>query len=245
MKKKELIFNTTMIIEDVKKKIDSIGNMKVIFEPTVYKENRVQKKDLQGVLEKTQVSLRGWSFPHIPREDRDDGKRPYSIGNGVEFYTSWQDMVEAFRFYQSGQFLAKFALREDTLGEAYGKKIEAGKYLDFLSLIYKITEIVSFIKNLIDSTDIEGGRLTIEFHKIKDRVLEPIFSQNIFSFNAGYICRMDEISITREFDREKISNDFLEIGREFIKAVFDDFNWRNYSDQMIQTHQENLLNHRI
>jgi hypothetical protein len=234
-----------MTIEDIKKKIDSIGNMKVIFEPTIYSENRIQKKDLQDVLEKTQVSMRGWSFPHIPREDRDDGKRPYSIGNGVEFYTSWQDMTEIFRLYQSGQFLAKFALREDTLGEVYGKKLEVGKYLDFLGFIYKVTEIVSFIKNLIDNTDIEGGRLTIEINKVMDRELESIFSQNIFSFNAGYICRMDKISITREFNKEKISNEPLEISREFIKAVFDDFNWRNYSDQMIQTHQANLLNRRI
>lgn len=234
-----------MNLEDTKQKIDNVGNMKVIFEPLVYKKDRIQKRNLQEILEKNQVNLRGWSFPHIPKEDRDDCKKPYSIENGVEFYTSWQNMLEIFRLYQSGQFLAKFALREDTLGEVHGKKLDAGKYLDFLGLIYRITEIVSFIKNLIENTDIEGGRLTIELHKVKDRELESIFSQNILSFEAGYVCRMNKISTTQEFDREKISNKYLEVGLEFIKVIFDDFNWRNYSEQMIKTHQENLLGRRM
>ena len=65
-----------MNIEDIKNKIDSIGNIKVIFEPSSYNQNRILKKDLQDVLEKSQVSLRGWNFPHISREDREDTKRP-------------------------------------------------------------------------------------------------------------------------------------------------------------------------
>lgn len=231
--------------EEIKKKIDDIGNVKVIFEPFIYKDSRIKKKDLQEILEKSQVNLRGWSFPHVPKIDMNDGKKPYLIGNGIEFYTSWQDMIEIFRFYQSGQFIAKFALREDTLGEAYGKKLEVGKYLDFLGFIYRMMEITLFIKNLIQNTDIEGGKLIVEINKIKNRELESIFSQNIFSFNAGYICRIDKVSIVREFDRDKISVELLEISREFIKEVFDYFNWRNYSDQMIQAHQENFLNRRI
>ena len=128
-----------MTIEEIRGKLNSIGNIKVIFEPKIYNETLMPKKELQDILEKSKVSLRGWSFPHIPTEDREDGKRPYSLGNGVEFYTSWQGIIEVSRFYQSGQFLSKFALREDTLGELYGKPLEVGKYLDFLGLIYKVT----------------------------------------------------------------------------------------------------------
>lgn len=234
-----------MTQEELKQKINSVGNMTVVFEPTIFNKDRIQKKDLLETLEKNQVSLRGWSFPHIPREDRDDSKRPYSIGAGIEFYIAWQDMWEIFRLYQSGQFLAMFALREDTLGEVYGQQLEVGEYLDFLGFIYRITEVVSFVRNLIEATDIEGGKLTIELHKVKDRELESIFSRNISRFHGGYVCRMDKISVTREFSREKILNDPLNLGMEFITSVFDDFNWRNYSEQMIRTHQENLLSRRI
>lgn len=234
-----------MNIEDIKKKLDAVGNIKVIFEPSFYKDGLIKKKDLQEVLQKTAVSLRGWSFPHIPQQDKDGSKKPYSIGNGVEFYTSWDKFIEIFRLYQSGQFLGKFALYEDTIGELRGNKLEPGKYLDFLSTIYKMTEIVLFIKNLIENTGIEGGNLTIEINKTRDRELESIFSQNIFSFNAGYICGMEQVVVRANFKKEQIMVDPLKISRELTKGIFDDFNWRNYSDQMIETHQENLLNRRI
>ena len=225
--------------------MDAIGNIKVVFEPSTYNENRIQKRNLQEILEKSVVSLRGWSFPHVPKQDNDGSKRPYSIGNGIEFYTYWEKFIEIFRLYQSGQFLAKFALYEDTIGELNGKKLESGKYLDFLSTIYKITEIVLFINNLIENTDIEGGSLTIEINKTRDRELEAIFSQNIFSFHAGYICRMGQVPLNESFSKEKIAADPLEISRNLIKRIFDDFNWKDYSEQMIKTHQENLLNRRI
>lgn len=234
-----------MTIEETRKKIDNLGNIKVIFEPRTYDQDRIQKKDLQDILEKSSVSLRGWSFPHIPIQDREDTQRPSSIGNGVEFYVAWQDMLEIFRFYQSGQFLAKFAMREDTLGEVHGKKIDAGRYLDFLSLIYRVTEITLFIKNLIENTNIEGGTLTIELHNVKDREIESLFSHNIFPLHGNYKSRMSDTIHLQSFDREKILTDPLEIARNFIKDIFYDFNWKSYSEQMIRTHQENLINRRF
>ena len=234
-----------MTIEEIRGKLNSMGSIKVIFEPKIYDENRIQKKNLQEILEKSKVSLRGWSFPHIPIEDREDGKRPYSMGNGVEFYISWQGIIEVSRFYQSGQFLSKFALREDTLGELYGKPLEAGKYLDFLGLIYKVTEIILFIKNLLENTDIEEGEITIEINNTRDRELESIFSRTILSFNGGYICRMNKVVVSCKVNKERMVTDPLGISRELIKSIFDDFNWKNYSEQMIQTHQENLVNRRI
>ncbi len=234
-----------MSVEEIKGELKRIGNVKVIFEPKFYDGNRISKKNLSEVLEKSKVNLRGWSFPHIPIEDKEDGKRPYSIGNGVEFYVSWQGIIEISRFYQSGQFLSIFALREDTLGELRGEPLEKGKYLDFLGLIYKITEIVLFVKNLIENTNIEGGNLTIEINNTRDRELESIFSSSIFSFNAGYICRMPKVKVDYEIKKENIATNHLEISRELIKSIFDDFNWKNYLEQMIQTHQENLINRRI
>ena len=234
-----------MSADDIKKKIDTVGNIKVIFEPAVYSENRILKKNLQDILEKSRVSLRGWSFPHIPNEDRDETVRPYSIVNGIEFYTTWNQFIEIFRLYQSGQFLAKFALYEDTIGEAYGKQLKPGQYLDFLGLIYKITEIVLFIKNLIENTDIERGKLVVEINKTRNRELNSIFSPSIIPLSPGCICRIEPVTAIGEFNREKTMADCLEIGRSILKSIFDDFNWQHYSDQMIKTHQENLVNRRI
>ena len=234
-----------MNINDVKARLDAIGNIKIVFEPSIYQESLISKKNLESVLESARVSLRGWSFPHVPIEDRDDGKRPYSIGNGIEFYTCWEKYIEIFRLHQSGQFLGRFAMYEDTIGEVGGNKIVPGAYLDFLSLIYRLTEVVLFIRNLVEAADMKGGSLTVELHKVRDRELESLFSFNIPSFHSNYVCRMDEIVVTQVFDRECILKDPNIISREIIKSIFEDFNWKNYSDEMIKTHQENLVNRRI
>ncbi len=233
-----------MDIKEVKKTIDSIGNIKVIFEPNIYNGNLIPKKNLNEILRTSQVSLRGWNFPHIPIQDSDETKRPYSIGNAIEFYTAQEKFYEVFRFYQSGQFLAKFALYEDTIGNINGVKIEVGKYLDFLSVIYRFTEIVLFIKNIIENIDIKGGVLTIEINKTEGRELEALFSNRIFRFNSEYICHIDKIIARKDFEKEEISLNPLLVGFELIKNVFEDFNWNNYSEQMIRTHQENLVNRR-
>lgn len=232
-------------IEDIKKKIDEIGNIKVTFEPSFYNNNLIQKKELQNVLEKSQINLRGRNFPHIPIIDENDTKKPYSIGNGIEFYTNWEEIIEAFRFYQSGLFIGEFALREDMINKVYGKKIEPGKYLDFLIIIYRMTEVVLFIKNLIENSNIERGELIIEINKTQGRELESIFNQRILSFNAGYICHLNQVIAKESFSKEEIAVDFLEISQRIIKKIFDEFNWNDYSDSMINTHQENLLNRRI
>lgn len=234
-----------MTAEDIKKKIDAIGNIKVIFEPKSFKKDLIPQKNLETILEKSQVSLRGWNFPHLPLNNKDDSKKPYSIGNGVEFYTHWERITELFRFYQSGQFTGKFALYEDIITELNGQKMIPGKHLDFLSLIYRTTETVLFVKNVIENTDIDGGIITLEINKTKERELDSIFSPTIPSFHSGYICQIEKIVAEEAFEREKILNHPLDIGLALIKKCFDDFNWKNYSEQMIRTHQENFINRRI
>jgi hypothetical protein len=235
-----------MGINEITNKIESAGYITVIFEPAFYDKNLFKKNELKAILEKSQVSLRGWNFPHIPIRNGEDSYAPYSIGDGIEFFTDWGNRVtEIFRFYQSGQFLAKIALLEDTIGEDFGSGLKKGKSLDFLRLIYEITEIVLFIKNLIENAPIEGGKLIIELNKTKDRELGSFFRPDLYVPWDQYFCRIDNIRAEQSFDRTQILTGSTEISREIIKSIFNDFNWTNYSDSMIKTHQENLLNRRI
>lgn len=235
-----------MNIEEIKKEIDQVGHVSVIFEPSSYNSTLIHKGLLLEVLEKSAVSLRGWDFPHIPREDSAYCRRPYSIGNGLEFYTSWNNIQkEIFRLYQSGQFLAKFILYEDTIEKVHGNILEPGKYLDFLSLIYRSTEIILFIKNLMVNSNIDNGKIIITINRTQDRELDSIFSDRIPSFYSSYICRINQIVVSRSFSREEIVDNFLDIARELIGDIFNDFNWTNYSGDMIRNHQENLINRTI
>jgi len=234
-----------MTENEVIKKINNLGHIKVVFEPNIYKEDLIEKKDLQHILEKSQISLRGWSFPFIPFYDTEDAKTPYSIGNGIEFFTDSNRYKEIFRFYKSGQFVGKFILLEDIINKINNTEVKPGKYLDFLSLIYKITEIVLFIKNIVENIGVDGGLIKLEINNTKNRELESLFNFMILPFNSNYICYMDQIKVEYKFEKEQILNDALLISRILIKSIFDDFNWKNYSEEMITNHQENLINHRL
>ncbi len=230
--------------DKIKQIITERGNVRVIFEPSIYDAKKIPKGELVEILNKAQVSLRGWNFPHIPSSDQENSKRPYSTGDGIEFFTYWDKFAELFRLYQSGQFIGMFALYEDTIGQVYGKNIEPGKYLDFISTVYRMTEIVIFIRNLMEGTGVDEGELTIEINGTNNRELEVIFSQNIFPLNSNYICHLDKVVAQVSIKKDDIVTNYLEMARGLLKSVFEDFNWTNYSDQTIKTHQENFLNRR-
>ena len=234
-----------MTENEVIQKINNLGHIKFVFEPNIYKKDLIEKKDLQNILEKTKISLRGWSFPHIPPYNTENDRAPYFTSNGIEFFIDSNMYKEIFRFYKSGQFVGKFILLEDIIDKINNTEVKPGKYLDFLSLIYKITEIVLFIKNIVENIGVDGGLIKLEINNTKNRELESIFNSMILPFNSNYICYMNQIKVEYKFEKEQILNDALLVSRILIKSIFNDFNWKNYSEEMIVNHQENLIKHRL
>mgnify|MGYP000538285524 CR=1 FL=1 len=236
-----------MDFNKTKKEIELNGYIKVIFEPSQGRENRFEKRDLPGILSRSVVSIRGWSYPMLPTHSPQDNSfaKPYNISNGVEFYSNFPDKKEVGRLYLSGQFVSEISLYEDYVEMALGKEIPKGKYVDFVSLIYKVTEILFFIKELIEFSNIEGGRLYISYNNTKNRNIEPIFSQMMFSFNNRYLCRINEIESKVSFTKDEIIADSKIISRKVIKELLADFGLEDIVDQTIETHQENLINGRM
>jgi hypothetical protein len=81
-------------------KILSRGYWQTIIRPASFKEKRIDDiAALFPIIEKAQVRLRGWYFPHI------DSSLPYTIDMdwiGQEF--EWNHYKTLWRFYQSGLF---------------------------------------------------------------------------------------------------------------------------------------------
>lgn len=246
IKKKGVIFKY-MNFDQTKKEVEQTGYIKIIFEPANGKDGRFEKKEIQELLDKSTVSLRGWSFPMMSKYNSPDKTFcvPYNIENGKEFYSNFDDRKEVGRFYSSGQFVYEFSLLEDYRNTFNGKEFTKGEYLDFLSTIYKITEIVLFIKKLIENSDIEGGRLEIGIHGVKNRKLEPIFSHQIFGFHDAYVSMVEKATAFSIFTREQILENSESISRKMIVKIFEDFNCNDISESVIETHQDNLINRRF
>src|ERR1035441_3490152 len=93
-------------------KIKSRGYWRINFEPLVYEQKLKTLGECKDIIEKSQVELRGWNYPHFPRRTGTD----VGLESGDKFYEGWIDWfnhIEFWRMYQSGQFLHYFAVRED------------------------------------------------------------------------------------------------------------------------------------
>ena len=96
------------LIEKIKSKG---GYWRVIIRPTIYKEDLIFSLDkCKEIIEHSRVNLRGWSYPHIGRSGI-----KVAGDNSVDSFCDWPigSMFEYWRFYQTGQFVHYFSMRED------------------------------------------------------------------------------------------------------------------------------------
>src|ERR671931_2326189 len=84
---------------------------RVNIRPVIYQEELIPSlaKCFETV-EQTKVRLRGWDYPHLSTKNNQRCQ-------GVNWAGSWSNFMghnEYWRFYQSGQFIHLFSIREFT-----------------------------------------------------------------------------------------------------------------------------------
>ena len=62
------------------------------------------------IIQQTKVHLRGWDYPHLSTRNTERA----SGSNWIASWTPFMNHNEYWRFYQSGQFLHLFSVREIT-----------------------------------------------------------------------------------------------------------------------------------
>lgn len=129
-------------------KIRSRGHWRVVVRPKHFVERRVpQAASLLPIIERCSVQLRGWDYPHVDRQGRSPRGQRW-VGQG----TDWSHYVEYWRFYQSGQFVHLFGLREDWLDQSHADvrraELGADKVLWVWSALFEFTEIFEFAARL-------------------------------------------------------------------------------------------------
>jgi len=85
------------------------------------------------------VTLRGWFYPHIPRNEPPEGLAWLPDG-GVEAITEWGQYHEVWRMHPSGLFTHRWRLREDDTAFSGTLHITAA--------IYTVVEIFEFCRRL-------------------------------------------------------------------------------------------------
>lgn len=233
-------------------KIKQKGYWKVIIRPTIFKEEIIPNLDeCKKIIESCVISLRGWNYPHI---DRDGIK--ISGNDSIESYcdSEWLGYFEYWRFYQSGQFIHYFSMREDyRIDEKEVQRIKrqsdtkSTKLLDILSTLYSVTEIFEFAQRLA-LKDILGNivEILIELGGVEGREL---FFWDSFSrwLDRNYICtfRDENILVKRTMPKEELIANSAKIALSTCMEIFRKFNWSNVPEQVFTEDQKKFLEKRL
>ncbi len=132
----------------VLEKIRTRGYRRVTIRPTVFKRHHIAEySELYEICARTSVRLRGWDYPHV------DAAIPTSRGEDwVGQEIDWEDVIEVWRLYQSGQFVQFRAIAGDWRDQSRIWAAEPGwapgRFFCYVDTIYEITEIFEFAARL-------------------------------------------------------------------------------------------------
>lgn len=224
--------------------IKSRGYWKVLVRPTSFENKRISSlSDCIKIIEETKVSLRGWDYPHYGRKGRRSGLD--WIGAETDFGVH----KEIFRFYQSGQFIHYFSIREDWMMEdpwyeGKFKDVKPGSMLSFLSTLYTVTEIFEFASRLVEK-NILGDQIYIyiELHGNKDRSLVTLDFNRFLS--EGYTSTLEIIPFEETYPASDLLGKSAEIALNYTIWLFEKFQFYNAPRHVLQEDQKKLIEKRL
>jgi len=239
----------------VKQLIDKIkqkGYWKVVIRPQVFKEKYISSIDeCKKVVQDSIISLRGWNYPHI-----DKSRIKISGNDSVESFcdSDFMGIYEYWRYYQSGQFVHYFTMREDyRMDEAKLQQVQdfsstsSTKFLSILSSLYSVTEIYQFALRLTLKDALgDSIEVIIELHDIEGREL---FFWECFSrfLDQSYICKFrdEPLVIERLIKKEELISNADNIALDACVEMFRKFNWENPSKTVLEEDQKKFLQRRL
>jgi hypothetical protein len=209
------------------------------------------------IIEKTKVRLRGWDYPHLSR-------RREELETGQDYVASCSDFMghlEYWRFYQSGQFLHLFSVREQSepefrqhlealtrshLGWGDMKDFDWSNVPGFISItnfLYTVTEVFEFAARLCTKGIFEKKAiLRIELQKVKGFVLTTEWNRAWYNY---YAADQDQIARRWELPADILVSQSAEQSLAAVIWFFERFGWRDPSIEVLRQDQENFLKGRI
>src|SRR5450830_1922361 len=136
-------------------KVKKYGYWRVVVHPTDPPRELIPTlTEARQILTRSAVSLTGWDYPHVPQV-QNDSNWIYPIDDRIEAWTDFQLHNEILRFYNSGLFAHMMAIHEDWYADArwlppdhHFRRIKPGTLIDFLGIIYQVTQMLIFVRNL-------------------------------------------------------------------------------------------------
>ena len=196
------------------------------------------------LVEQTSVRFRRWPYPYLSPDERCERT------NGVESWTDNEYTTEYWRLYQSGQFLHLFTFREKTprnqhqqqlLRRTYGTQTPG--YVDFLGLLYTVTEIFEFATRLCQKELYQGSlEITIELKDIERfRLWSPDPARHV---PYEWVSHEPELSKSWSFPSAKLIANSADHALDATIWFYERFGWEDPNKDVLSRDQRELLSWR-
>jgi hypothetical protein len=224
-------------------KIKSRGYWKVVIRPSQFTQELIPELSLcKTLVRDNSIRLRGWYYPHY-----DMMKEPSSGLDYVEQFYEWQDHIEAWRFYQSGQFIHYRALWEDWFDERspWGQRdlTQTKKYLSIFSAMFTLTEIYEFASRLGSEGVLNDScEVKITLSNTMNRILgtydarRPLF--------AEYKTELNDIPRSISLSTVDLMSRSADLSLDHVLWLYQRFNWDDVHVEIFKEDQRKLLERR-
>ncbi|HOI41382.1 MAG TPA: hypothetical protein PK523_00420 [Elusimicrobiales bacterium] len=229
-------------------KIKQGGYWRIAITPGEYVENRYTHNKLKEMLKESQISLRGWNYPHI------DSQKTYNRVGFVESFCEFKNHLECLRFYRSGKFVHLFAMREEALNPEYlvqrfswytsGALPDKLRGFSILGALYTLTEIFEFVCNVAQKgAPLPGGKLDLELHGLKNRAL--YFDDLSRDLRQMYICRDECLSLSLPIPLGVTDEQFArKTACDWLGEIVQHFQWDGEHFPFFEAEQSKFLQSR-
>lgn len=241
---------------EVKERLEEIKShayWRVNIRPLEFKKDRIQTlSETRKIVEESIVKLAGWNYPHLYEPETVNGED--WVQSGIDF----EDFIEFWKFYQSGQFIHYFALHEDHNYRVkehinqhrgrypiFSRSIRKPKgFVSIFWALYTITHVYEFAirlaqKNIYDTK----VYISIQLQGIKD--YELFFWEPTRILNKQYIAGIEQIPFESELGTEELIATGHEEAINKTIHFLECFNWNNPPREILVEEQKKLLEKRL
>jgi hypothetical protein len=205
--------------------IRSRGHWEATIRPVAHQPDRVPYEDLEAVLARSRVSLRGWDVPHL------NTREPIMRGQQhIDQSTRFQHHMERWRFTQSGQFFHLNGLSEDWRDQSGlhppgSASWRPGERLGVTDALWTLTEYFELASRLaLTPAGDDEMFISLTLHGLRNRALF-VDDPNRVPFHEDYVASVDSFPILRTVDRTVLAAEAWPLALESGRELFLRFGW--------------------
>lgn len=218
--------------------IRSRGHWLVRIRPHPYEPTRVPTlAKLEEIVGSTTVSLRGWDFPHT--DPRAGARGLACVSNASE----WEQFLEMWQFYRSGQFVDLSGLFDDWRDRSTLSPVpdgwQPGRSVGIFEIVFRYTEIFEFASRLaMTEAGSESMEISITFAGLNHRQLRMDDPSKV-PFFRHRPAEIDEFPYVLRVDRSELVADARRLALSPAQRLFEQFGL-DLNEQAIRSLQEDL-----